>query len=221
MTNPIPTCRPRRSRRSPARRGVAALLRAAARGIGRRRLQQLVRSSRSGIGCVWAGPPFRSDALSEELDRHPLRRATRGGAERRSRPRCAHLHFRALLCASRGAGQMRAEDCAHPAKTTAQSRTRPAACPPGGRRAPARTPASPTSGDPLIGSPLDRRLTFATFQVGRSNQLAFSAAQRVADPNGGGYAGLLPALRSFGRRSRQDPSLAGGCAYRRSDKGAR
>ena len=33
----------------------------------------------------------------------------------------------------------------------------------------------------LVGSPLDRRLTFASFLVGRSNQLAFSAAQRVAE----------------------------------------
>ena len=33
----------------------------------------------------------------------------------------------------------------------------------------------------LVGSPLDRRLCFASFLVGRSNQLAFSAAQRVAD----------------------------------------
>ncbi|HWG06704.1 MAG TPA: chromosomal replication initiator protein DnaA [Beijerinckiaceae bacterium] len=32
----------------------------------------------------------------------------------------------------------------------------------------------------LIGSPLDRRLTFATFLVGKSNQLAHAAAMRVA-----------------------------------------
>jgi len=35
--------------------------------------------------------------------------------------------------------------------------------------------------EPLAGSPLDRRLTFTTFVHGRSNQLAFSAAQRVAE----------------------------------------
>src|SRR5208337_143028 len=45
-------------------------------------------------------------------------------------------------------------------------------------RAPAR-PASPPGNAALVGSPLDRRLTFSTFQVGRSNQLAFSAAQRA------------------------------------------
>ena len=42
-------------------------------------------------------------------------------------------------------------------------------------------PTSPSATEAFVGSPLDRRLTFATFQVGRSNQLAFSAAQRVAE----------------------------------------
>src|SRR5271166_5287468 len=42
-------------------------------------------------------------------------------------------------------------------------------------------PAPPSANEALVGSPLDRRLTFSTFQVGRSNQLAFSAAQRVAE----------------------------------------
>ena len=36
----------------------------------------------------------------------------------------------------------------------------------------------------VIGSPLDRRLTFSTFQVGRSNELAFAAAKRVAEQSG-------------------------------------
>ncbi len=52
-------------------------------------------------------------------------------------------------------------------------------------RAPAR-PTSSFASEALVGSPLDRRLTFSTFQVGRSNQLAFSAAQRVADQRSGG-----------------------------------
>ena len=47
-------------------------------------------------------------------------------------------------------------------------------------------------GDALTGSPLDRRLTFATFQVGRSNELAFSAVQRVANPNRGGTPAFCP-----------------------------
>ncbi len=37
----------------------------------------------------------------------------------------------------------------------------------------------------LAGSPLDRRLTFSNFLVGRANQLAFSAAQRVAEARPG------------------------------------
>lgn len=45
-----------------------------------------------------------------------------------------------------------------------------------GGAAPAGTPA-----DALSGSPLDRRLTFGNFVVGRSNQLACAAAQRVAE----------------------------------------
>ena len=61
-----------------------------------------------------------------------------------------------------------------------------------GRRAPARPPASHSPGEPLVGSPLDRRLTFATFQVGRSNQMAFSAAQRVADHSSGSSAAFCP-----------------------------
>jgi chromosomal replication initiator protein len=51
---------------------------------------------------------------------------------------------------------------------------------------------APFMGETLVGSPLDRRLTFSTFQVGRSNQLAFSAAQRVADPCEGLTVGFCP-----------------------------
>jgi chromosomal replication initiator protein len=63
---------------------------------------------------------------------------------------------------------------------------------PGAPRAAPRTPATPLSGEPLVGSPLDRRLTFATFQVGRSNQMAFSAAQRVAEHGGGRTSAFCP-----------------------------
>ena len=38
-----------------------------------------------------------------------------------------------------------------------------------------------SSGDALGGSPLDRRLTFSSFLIGRSNQLAHTAAQRVIE----------------------------------------
>jgi chromosomal replication initiator protein len=44
----------------------------------------------------------------------------------------------------------------------------------------------------LTGSPLDKRLTFSTFQVGRSNELAFHAAKRVADHNRGGTPAFCP-----------------------------
>jgi chromosomal replication initiator protein len=60
-----------------------------------------------------------------------------------------------------------------------QGRTHPAA----GRLA--SRPASPSIGEAMVSSPLDRRLTFSTFLVGRSNQLAFSAAQRVAEQRTG------------------------------------
>ncbi|WP_424033689.1 chromosomal replication initiator protein DnaA [Methylocella sp.] len=45
--------------------------------------------------------------------------------------------------------------------------------------APAK-PAEVGETDIIAGSPLDRRLNFLNFSVGRSNQLAFAAAQRVA-----------------------------------------
>ena len=59
------------------------------------------------------------------------------------------------------------------------------------RRAnPSRSPAA--AADALTGSPLDRRLTFSTFQVGRSNQLAFTAANRLAENIGGGGSTFCP-----------------------------
>ena len=55
-----------------------------------------------------------------------------------------------------------------------------------------RTPSAPTLGDALTGSPLDRRLTFATFQVGRSNELAFHAAKRMAAHNSDATPAFCP-----------------------------
>lgn len=54
----------------------------------------------------------------------------------------------------------------------------------------ARTPGLMTAPQPrdaqrLGGSPLDRRLTFDTFLVGRSNQLAFAAARQIAESRAG------------------------------------
>ncbi len=62
---------------------------------------------------------------------------------------------------------------------------------PGPRRA-ASHPALSASADALVGSPLDRRLTFSTFQVGRSNQLAFTAAKRLAESLGGPASSFCP-----------------------------
>ncbi len=46
-------------------------------------------------------------------------------------------------------------------------------------------PAARGDGDAFVGSPLDRRLSFATFLVGPSNQLAYAAACRVAEARPG------------------------------------
>jgi chromosomal replication initiator protein len=46
--------------------------------------------------------------------------------------------------------------------------------------------------DALAGSPLDRRLSFSSFLVGRANQLAFSAAQRVAEARVGEPPAFTP-----------------------------
>jgi chromosomal replication initiator protein len=79
---------------------------------------------------------------------------------------------------TRPEAQTKAENCALGASKAAaveQGRSAPAVV-----RMPGRSTV-PSTGETLVGSPLDRRLTFSTFQVGRSNQLAFSAAQRVAE----------------------------------------
>jgi chromosomal replication initiator protein len=66
-----------------------------------------------------------------------------------------------------------------------------------GRAAPhprrgATSPTLASVADGLVGSPLDRRLTFSTFHVGRSNQLAFTAAQRLAENLGGQVSSFCP-----------------------------
>ncbi|MBV9287177.1 MAG: ATP-binding protein, partial [Hyphomicrobiales bacterium] len=52
------------------------------------------------------------------------------------------------------------------------------------RRPTTRATVSSAAPEPLVGSPLDPRLTFSTFHIGRSNQLALSAARRVAENAG-------------------------------------
>ena len=85
-----------------------------------------------------------------------------------------------------------------PAEVASPAKTAPKALEPSNDRAPAdrrasnRTLAAPAVSDGLTGSPLDRRLTFATFQVGRSNELAFNAVQRMANPNRRGGPAFCP-----------------------------
>ena len=61
----------------------------------------------------------------------------------------------------------------------------PQETPPAAWRGPARRDEAASAHDQLSGSPLDRRLTFATFLVGRSNQLAYAAARRVVEAKAG------------------------------------
>ncbi|MEW6122249.1 MAG: chromosomal replication initiator protein DnaA [Pseudomonadota bacterium] len=51
--------------------------------------------------------------------------------------------------------------------------------------APAAAPAAPPTSDVAAGSPLDPRLTFETFVLGKSNTLAHAAARQVADAAAG------------------------------------
>jgi chromosomal replication initiator protein len=83
-------------------------------------------------------------------------------------------------------------DCASTAKTAIKPLDSSSNSAPADRRALNRPPSVSVAGDALSGSPLDRRLTFATFQVGRSNELAFSAVQRVANPNRAGTPAFCP-----------------------------
>ena len=83
-------------------------------------------------------------------------------------------------------------DFAAPAKAPPKSSEFGGERGPAERRATNRASASPVLGDTLTGSPLDRRLTFATFQIGRSNELAYHAAKRVADHNRAGTPAICP-----------------------------
>ncbi len=73
-----------------------------------------------------------------------------------------------------------AKEAAAPAETARRPEQRPDARPMHELRAVATAPVS-ASHDALGGSPLDPRLTFASFVVGRSNTLAHAAARQVAE----------------------------------------
>jgi chromosomal replication initiator protein len=76
---------------------------------------------------------------------------------------------------------VRGAAASRPARAAAEAAA-PAAAPPksGQDRASPQERAPTTDTESLSGSPLDRRLTFASFLVGRSNALAHAAAERVA-----------------------------------------
>ena len=143
------------------------------------------RSDRGRLGC-----PFRRDSSKSWIDTHYVG------------------HISAALNAEFGPVAqilifVRCSAPLEPAKNpptayAAPAKAAPKSPEPGSDRGPAerrathRTSGSPIFGDALTGSPLDRRLTFATFQVGRSNELAFHAAKRVADHNRGGTPAFCP-----------------------------
>ncbi len=63
-----------------------------------------------------------------------------------------------------------------------------------GRRVCGPKPGNRAEAEGFIGSPLDRRLTFATFRVGKSNDFAFAAARRAAEQCAQGAAPLFNPL---------------------------
>ncbi len=75
--------------------------------------------------------------------------------------------------------------------------------------APSHSAGDAGSHEALGGSPLDLRLTFDSFVVGRSNTLAHAAAKQVAAGAPRRAGDVQPALHSCRRRSRQDASAAG------------
>ena len=129
------------------------------------------------------GADLRADQVPQVLDRlalsgpshRALADAGRDGAAYRAAG--AQRGFRRAL--HRGApcrAEMSAEDAVR--QSAAATGTGPSAA---GFHAPGSpSPRGEASDDALIGSPLDARLTFESFCVGRSNELAAAAARRVA-----------------------------------------
>ena len=119
-------------------------------------------------------PAVGSDAVSQELDPGALRRARshllagRDAASAPHRPHRAHAR-----CGAAPAKEA-------PAPLDARRAERPDGRPAPELRATATAPVSATH-DALGGSPLDPRLTFGSFVIGRSNTLAHAAARQVAE----------------------------------------
>ncbi len=81
--------------------------------------------------------------------------------------------------AEEGSGAQREPSCDFAPAPTYVSKTAPEPAQGAPRRAVAKSTGR-SDGDGFLGSPLDRRLSFSTFLVGPSNQLAHAAACRVA-----------------------------------------
>ena len=151
---------------------------------GRGHLRQLVRSPGAGFGGRGLRLSDGSHPLPEELDRIPLRRSGAGGLPLRGRRCGARLHRRAQHAWTRSGRP--APDERSPAHDTdrfdgdAQHDKRDQVSFRGVRARRTRGEA----GD-LGGAPLDSRLTFESFIVGRSNALAHAAADRVAHAQNG------------------------------------
>ncbi|QGM44213.1 chromosomal replication initiator protein DnaA [Methylocystis heyeri] len=67
----------------------------------------------------------------------------------------------------------------------------PVSAPPSAQRRPTSKAAPRSEAETVVGSPLDRRLTFSTFLIGPPNQLAYAAACRVVESRGPDCAPLF------------------------------
>ena len=151
------------------REGSAALERR------RRRLHELVRADGPGERAGRKRPPFGADAVSQELDPGALRRTRSdllAGRDAGSAPDRPHRAHRDALRAR--------PPRKRPPSSMPAAPSGPTAGPAPELRATAIAPVS-ASHDALGGSPLDPRLTFGSFVIGRSNTLAHAAARQVAE----------------------------------------
>ena len=149
--------------------------RSAALDRRRRRLHELVRADGSRGRAGRERPPVGADPFSQELDPGPLCRARAvvlAGRDARSASDRSHRPFARCAARPRPRKRRRRSSRAVPNGSTADPRPE--------LRATATAPVS-ASHDALGGSPLDPRLTFASFVVGRSNTLAHAAARQVAE----------------------------------------
>ena len=161
------------------------------------------------LGCVRGRAPVGADAFSQELDSVALRRAPARAVARGDRR--SIKKDRPLVMPL---GHHRQREPRGEARSSAGAR-------PLGRGPSAAARAAQANlqrGEGPAGSPLDPRLTFASFLVGRSNALAHAAARQVAEASRFSAAALQPALYSCRRRARQDAPAAGDRLERREPR---